>query len=156
MKSGTDFREFSLIKLSQANQECSIDKIEKIIIDSAVEEKLEIKAIVGTYLEKIEAQMGNSLGQISVDLEGRFSYIRRQETNLGNFVCDIMLSAINADCVILNSGSFRSDMVHTAGEFKVRDLKKILPWLDGNYLLAVSGKSFEMISRSLGLTDFSM
>jgi 5'-nucleotidase len=52
-----------------------------------------------------------------------------------------MLSAINADCAILNSGSFRSDMVHTAGEFKVRDLKKILPFLDESILLAVSGKS---------------
>ncbi len=140
MKSGTDFREFSLIEISHTNQECSIDKIEKIIIDSTVEEKLEIKALVDTYMIKIEAQMDVLLGHISVDLEGRFGYVRKQETNLGNFVCDIMLSAINADCAILNSGSFRSDMVHTAGEFKVRDLKKILPFLDESILLAVSGK----------------
>jgi hypothetical protein len=140
VKSGTDFRELSLIEISYTNQECSIDKIEKIIIDSTIEEKPEIKAIVDSYLEKIEAQMDVGLGQISVDLEGRFGYVRKQETNLGNFVCDIMLSTINADCAFLNSGTFRSDMVHMSGEFKVRDLKKILPLFDELNLVSVTGK----------------
>lgn len=50
-----------------------------------------------------------------------------------------MLEAVNADCALMNSGSLRSDMVHPAGEFKVRDLKKILPYLDENIVLNVTG-----------------
>lgn len=79
------------------------------------------------------------LGHMNVELEGRFSYVRTQETNLGNFICDILLEAVNADCAFLNSGSLRSDCVHPIGDFRVRDLKKILPFLDENVVLHVSG-----------------
>lgn len=77
---------------------------------------------------------------MNTELEGRFSYIRTQETNLGNFFTDIMLEAVNADCAILNSGTFRSDLLHPTGEFKVRDLKKILPYLGQNVVISVTGK----------------
>lgn len=53
-----------------------------------------------------------------------------------------MLAAVNADCAILNSGSLRSDVVHPIGEFKVKDLKKILPYLDESVVLNVTGKFF--------------
>ena len=32
----------------------------------------------------------------------------------------------NADCAIVNSGSFRSDAVHPAGKFTLRNLNTIL------------------------------
>ena len=76
---------------------------------------------------------------MNVELEGRFSYVRTQETNLGNFICDIMLEAVEADCAFFNSGSLRSDCVHSIGDFRVRDLKKILPYLDENVVIKVTG-----------------
>ena len=79
------------------------------------------------------------LGQMNVDLEGRFSYGRTQETNLGNFICDIMLCALNADCAFINSGSLRSDCLHQAGDFSRKDLKKILPHLDENVVIGITG-----------------
>lgn len=57
----------------------------------------------------------------------------------GNFVTDIMLAGVNADCAVINSGSFRSDCVHSIGDFRVRDLKKILPYLDESLVLSVTG-----------------
>ena len=80
------------------------------------------------------------MGHVNVDLEGRFSKVRTEETNLGNFICDIMLEAVNAHCAFINSGTLRSDCVHPAGEFRVRDLKKILPYLDENVVLSLTGK----------------
>jgi 5'-nucleotidase len=77
---------------------------------------------------------------MNVELDGRFAYVRTQETNLGNFICDILLAALNGDCAFINSGSLRSDCVHSLGEFKVKDLKKILPFLDENVVISVSGK----------------
>jgi 5'-nucleotidase len=50
-----------------------------------------------------------------------------------------MLAAVNADCAVLNSGSLRSDCVHQVGDFKVKDLKKILPYLDESLVLSVTG-----------------
>ena len=83
--------------------------------------------------------MDVELGFMNVELEGRFSYVRTQETNLGNFITDIMLAAVNADCAFINSGSLRSDCVHSKGVFKVRDLKKILAFLVECVVLKVNG-----------------
>jgi len=88
--------------------------------------------------------MDVELGKMNVELEGRFSYVRTQETNLGNFITDIMLAAVNADCAFINSGSLRSDCVHSKGVFKVRDLKKILPYLDESVVLKVTGNLFNL------------
>lgn len=50
-----------------------------------------------------------------------------------------MLASVNADCAVLNSGSFRSDCIHPVGDFRVKDLKKILPYLDESVVLSVTG-----------------
>ena len=52
---------------------------------------------------------------------------------------DIMLESVNADCAFINSGTLRSDAIHTKGEFRVRDLKKILPYLDESVCIQVTG-----------------
>ena len=63
-----------------------------------------------------------SLSYISIecDLEGRFSQIRTRETNLGNLVTDIMRKVTRSDVALLNSGTFRSNTIHQAGEFRVK------------------------------------
>ena len=73
-------------------------------------------------------------------LEGRTEIVRVQETNLGNFSCDIMLSGTSTDCALLNSGCLRSDRVHPVGAFKLRDLQDILSFNNNLYILALTGK----------------
>ena len=57
--------------------------------------------------DKMDAEMCKELGEFEVDLDGRFSSIRTMETNLGTFICDIMVAATNADFALLNSGTLR-------------------------------------------------
>ena len=80
------------------------------------------------------------IGHIDVDLDGRFSVVRSSESNLGNFICDITLNSLNADCVIMNSGTLRSDCLTPKGDFTIGDLKKIIPYADTLVLLKCSGK----------------
>jgi 5'-nucleotidase len=48
------------------------------------------------------------LGYSGVVLEGRYEIIRKEETNLGNFLADLMrLEYKNVDCSILNTGAIR-------------------------------------------------
>ncbi|KAI0989164.1 hypothetical protein GJ496_010863 [Pomphorhynchus laevis] len=47
---------------------------------------------------------------------------------------------INADCLLLNSGSFRSDRIHKAGVFKMRTLNEILPMDNKVVLIKCSGQ----------------
>ena len=90
-------------------------------------------------LEKMEGEMCKELGEFEVDLDGRFSSIRTMETNLGNFICDIMVAATNADFALLNSGTLRSDTIHPAGPFFLKDLLQILPMIDPIVLLELTG-----------------
>ena len=69
----------------------------------------------------------------------------------GNFICDIMLAATDADLAILNSGTLRSDRVHPRGEFRMKDLTSILPMLDPCVVLEASGMwTFQSVTVELG------
>lgn len=104
-------------------------------------EDKELKEILTSYSESIESRMGEVLGNFSVELDGRFSKIRTSETNLGDWVCDVVLSATGADVVIINSGTFRSDQLHPAGPFTMRDLVNVIPMHDPLIVLEVSGQT---------------
>lgn len=160
VKSGTDFREFSEIKLkinaqylSETEERrqattgsdigCRLRPIVDVEIkridcsaccpDESLKQKLE------KFVTTIDEKMGQVLGQFNCDLDGRFSSIRRYETNLGNFVTDIMLASTHADLAILNSGTLRSDRVHPKGDFTMRDLFNILGYIDPIAVLQASG-----------------
>ncbi|KAH9515746.1 hypothetical protein Btru_011888 [Bulinus truncatus] len=141
IKSGTDFRNMSKLTLTRSGCEnrCWTVKIEQVDLDSSIMEDTEMKNIVLKNMEHIEEKMDTYLGTMNVEMDGRFSFIRTQETNLGNFITDIILTATKADCAVLNSGTFRSDRIHPKGEFKVRDLLTILPLVDSLVVIKVKG-----------------
>lgn len=142
IKSGTDFRQFGLIKIDDLRTGDGRLNLtfNPINVTSEYAEDIELKEILYGYSSSIETRMGEVLGNFSVDLEGRFEKIRTQETNLGNWVCDVVLAATGADAVIINSGTFRSDQVHPAGPFSMRDLVNIVPMRDPLVVLEVTGQ----------------
>ncbi len=81
------------------------------------------------------------LGNLDTELDGRFVIVRSMESKLGNFISDIVLSSMNADCTIINSGTLRSDCIFPAGEFKVGDLNRIIMFPDQMVLLKCKGNS---------------
>merc|ERR1740120_300462 len=62
------------------------------------------------------------------------------ETNIGNFVTDVMLKGMKADLALLNSGTLRADAIIEAGPIRMRDLVNILPMLDELCLLQLTGE----------------
>lgn len=142
IKSGTDFRQFSKITIGKdrnSDGKLQID-VEQIDVTSKYAEDKALKDELLKYSSTIESKMGEVMGNFSVELNGLFSAIRTSETNLGNWVCDVVLSATGADVVIINSGTFRSDQIHPAGPFTMKDLVSIVPMRDPLVVLEVSGK----------------
>lgn len=141
IKSGTDFRQFGLIKMTKdaTNKWCT--DVKAIDVTSDYEEDPALKMQLAKFTDSIEEHMKEVLGNFSVELDGRFAKIRTQETNLGDWVCDVVLSATGADVVILNSGTFRSDQVHPAGPFTMRDLVNVVPMHDPLVILEVTGQT---------------
>ena len=142
LKSGTDFKQFSKISIDKTrNSDGKLNvNVEAINVTSKYREDEELAAELYKYTEAIGEKMLEVLGNFSVELDGRFSKIRTSETNLGDWVCDVILSATGADVVIINSGTFRSDQIHPPGEFTMKDLVHIVPMRDPLVVLEVTGK----------------
>ena len=152
LKSGSDFHDFSQISVTfhptmnnNANHHTPNHPrpkfaIQRHSITSEVAQDPELQAVVERYLTIVGEGQGEELAHIDCDLEGRFSRVRTQETNLGNLVTDIMRQALRVDMVILNSGTLRSDEVHESGSFRVHDLLAVLPMVDALVVLEVNGE----------------
>ncbi|XP_057370675.1 mannosylglucosyl-3-phosphoglycerate phosphatase-like isoform X1 [Daphnia carinata] len=141
IKSGTDFRQFSEVTMRFLGEE---DKpligVRLVDVTSEYDEDVELKLALDSFTSVIGEKMEEVLGEFSVPLDGLFSSIRTSETNLGNFICDVMVAATDSDLALLNSGTLRSDRIHPPGPFKIRDLSQILPMLDPLIVVEISGE----------------
>ena len=146
LKSGTDFRDLTTVKMQFHDDpitgKCTVtipDKPEHEVIDSRVEEDKETKEVVDSFLSLLGSEMEKVIGFTNVSLEARFQKVRTQETNLGNFVADVMRRGTSADVCILNSGTLRADCVMPAGDLKMKDLVSISPMIDENCTILMNG-----------------
>ncbi|CAH8581447.1 unnamed protein product [Dicrocoelium dendriticum] len=142
IKSGSDFRTFSKISLNiDTTQKCiAVVTLEEVTVDSRWKPDGQVTNYITSLTKNMEKKLDASLGRLEVPLDCRFSSVRTKETNLGNFLCDITLTAVDADMTIINSGVFRADRIIPAGDFLLRDLVSILPILDTLVLLEATGK----------------
>lgn len=74
------------------------------------------------------------------------------ESNLGNWISDVMRNYAKADVAFQNSGGIRKDIL--AGNVTVRDFWEISPFGNTLVTFAVSGKTLRsMVEHQLSLTD---
>lgn len=84
--------------------------------------------------------MNEVCAYFDVDLEGRFDHLRHEETNVANFVADLILSEYdNVDIVLLNCGTLRSNAIMPSGDFTLRMMQNLLPMPDKVIQLRISG-----------------
>ncbi|GMI18964.1 hypothetical protein TeGR_g4904 [Tetraparma gracilis] len=145
LKSGTDFRDLTKLQLNFVDNEdgsCTVKVTgeERKVIDSSVPEDPGVKAVVNRYLGVLGAEMEKKIGHSNVELESRFAMIRTQETNLGNFITDIMRRGTDADVAILNSGTLRADALIPAGDILMKDMVAILPMVDETCVIEMTGE----------------
>ncbi len=87
--------------------------------------------IVDKYKQKVEAILNVRIGEAEFDLDGE--NVRKEETNLGNFLADIMRQVSKADATIINAGTIRTNI--KGGEIRVKDVYSVLPF--DNYIVAI-------------------
>lgn len=141
LKSGTDFRDMTRVDVVlPAGGENPQLTWTRLTMDSSVPEDLKVKKIVESYMGEMTGRMKDIIGYSQADLDGRFTSVRTCESNLGNFVCDVVRLATESDLVIINGGSFRSDVIHPAGPFTLGDLMSILPMMETTVVIEATGK----------------
>ncbi|KAG1664928.1 hypothetical protein FOA52_004450 [Chlamydomonas sp. UWO 241] len=142
VKSGTDFRDVTRISVAlppvgaPGRPQASWTRLP---VTSSVKLDPGVAAIVEHYAGEMQRRMVRVIGRSLTELDGRCAVVRSQESNLANFVCDVVRKATGADVVLVQGGSFRSDTVHPAGGFTLHDLLSVLPVADPMVVIAITG-----------------
>jgi hypothetical protein len=142
LRSGTDFKQLSYIeayrKSDSTGWDFSItrrDVVRSIPIDTQADEL--VTKLTSSLKEKLE----KPIGYTASPLDGRFTTVRTRESNLGNFVCDLMRFYYNADCTMMAAGTIRGDQVYPPGLLRLKDILNCFPFEDPVIVLRLSGKS---------------
>lgn len=109
-------------------------------------------ALVESYAARTRHVLGTVVGQSTVPLEARASRLRTSETNLGNFVADVIRERMGADVALTNGGGIRSEQVLAAGPITKGDVLAFLPFTNVAVKLELLGADLRLALEQ-GLAD---
>ncbi|KJR84909.1 uncharacterized protein SPSK_08728 [Sporothrix schenckii 1099-18] len=148
LRSGSDFKQLSYI---EAWRRLSSDGggpksrwdfvIRRRDIVSSIPEDMPTLGLVEELTAKLKQSLEKAIGWTAAPLDARFTTVRVKESNLGNFVCDIMRLHYEADCAIMASGTIRGDQIYPPGPVRVKDITDCFPFEDPVVVLRVTGQA---------------
>jgi 5'-nucleotidase len=155
-KMGSDARNLGRIDLNLTRQtpargssrsgfKLQSSDLQAVPITDAIKDDPEVAAVVAEYDKQLNASLGEVIGKTSVALDARASTVRREESNLGNFLADVYKQALGADCALLNSGGIRSDATYGPGELTKKDVLSILPFENTLVKVRVTGSHIKQL-----------
>lgn len=108
----------------------------------------EVSKIVETYNSQLDAKFKEVIGENQVFLDGERERIRYEETNLGDFIADIMREFTGADAALLNAGSIRASL--DAGPITVEAVFKVMPYENELLIVELTGEEImKALTRSV-------
>lgn len=107
---------------------------------SMVEPNAAIAEKVAVYQGRLDSELGQPVGETTVELDTRRAAVRGAETLFGNLITDAMRMATGADVAITNGGGIRGDKVYPAGTMLIRkDVLTELPFGNTTVVLKITG-----------------
>lgn len=97
-----------------------------IPVTSDVQKHAGVQSIIDYWNDELQERLGNVVAKSNIDWNGERSFVRTQETNLGNLVADVIKSTVDADIAVTNGGGIRASI--NAGEIRVADIYNTLPF----------------------------
>ena len=91
----------------------------------------QVQEIVARYEGLANPPLRQVIGEARVDLEAK--RVRTEETNLGDFVADVMRQTAGADAAMINGGSIKAGIAQ--GKIETQDVYNALPY--DTYLIAL-------------------
>ena len=151
LRSGTDFKQLSYIKAWRKQDKSGWDfEIIRRDIVRSLPENLDAAALVDKISSGLRARLEKPVGYTAVALDARFTTVRLKESNIGNFVADLMRLYYGADCTIIASGTIRGDQVYPPGVVRAKDILNCFPFEDPCVVLKLSGRAIlEAIENSV-------
>ncbi|KAI9764306.1 MAG: hypothetical protein M1840_008524 [Geoglossum simile] len=143
LRSGSDFKQLSYIEAWRRSDDSRswMFNISRSDVTHDIPEDPVTVSLVEGLTSNLKTKLERPIGYTAVPLDGRFTTVRRAESNLGNFICDLMRFYYTADCTIMASGTIRGDQVYPPGVLKIRDIMSCFPFEDPVVCLRVSGRA---------------
>jgi 5'-nucleotidase / UDP-sugar diphosphatase len=125
-----------------------IEKSKYIPITPEIKQDPEVTKILDTYNAKLNATFKEVVGESLVFLDGERGRIRYEETNLGNFISDIMRTYTSSDIACINAGSLRSSL--DKGPVTIEGIFKVMPYPNEIIVAKLTGAEvLEALARSV-------
>lgn len=141
LRSGTDFKQLSHVEAWRKSSGKGWDfKITRRDIVSSIPQDPEAVKLVEGLTKKLAEKLDKPIGYTAAPLDARFTTVRTKESNIGNFVCDLMRFYYDGDCCIMASGTIRGDQIYPPGVLRVRDIVNCFPFEDPVVVMQVTGK----------------
>ena len=117
-------------------------------VTAEIEADPRIDGIVAGYRAELDARFKEVVGESKVFLDGERERIRYEETNLGNFVADLVREYSGARIALINSGSLRASI--DAGPITLEDVYKTMPYANEIVVIELTGAEVrQALTRSV-------
>jgi len=145
-KSGTDARFLGAIDIDIRTEQTTGGKLTtvrpswRMIANAGTAPDPEIAAIVKTYTDRLDSELGKIIGKTAVELDSRIDTVRTGEARIGNLIADALRDGLGADLAITNGGGIRGNRVTAAGSGLTRkDVLTELPLGNLDVLIELRG-----------------
>ncbi|MGQ9561406.1 MAG: bifunctional metallophosphatase/5'-nucleotidase [Candidatus Oleimicrobiaceae bacterium] len=105
-----------------------------LLVDSVRAPNPQMEELVTSFQKRIDEEYGQVIGHLLNDWRGS----RYGESNVGNFVADVMRKAVQADFATINSGGIRKSI--KAGPLRKVDIVELLPFANTLVTFTCTGK----------------
>lgn len=155
LRSGTDFKQLSYLEARRTPEgsarKWDITIYRRDIVSQIAEDKPTLE-LASKLTAKLKQSLEKPVGWTAVPLDARFTTVRLRESNIGNFVCDIMRAHYGADCALMAAGTIRGDQIYPPGPIRVKDITDCFPFEDPIVVLKVTGQAIrEALENSVSL-----
>lgn len=147
LRSGADFKQLSYIEAwprpapaSGAQSGWDFEIVRRDVVRDIPEDAATIQ-LVESLTSSLKSKLEKPVGYTAVPLDARFTTVRTRESNIANFVCDLMRFYHSADCAIMAGGTVRGDQVYPPGVLRLKDILNCFPFEDPVVVVKVTGKA---------------
>jgi 2',3'-cyclic-nucleotide 2'-phosphodiesterase (5'-nucleotidase family) len=153
LRSGTDFKNLSYLegrKKADGSGKWDFDIVRRDVVGSIPQDPKTV-VLVDKLTRALKNKLEKPIGYTAAPLDARFTTVRTKESNLGNFVCDLMRFYYQADCCIMAAGTIRGDQIYPPGVLRLKDLMDCFPFEDPVVVIKVKGKAVvEALENGVG------
>lgn len=152
LRSGTDFKQLSYLEARRrpdGSGRWDVD-ITRRDATSEIPSHGPTLDLVEKSTASLKTTLQKPVGYTIAPLDARFRTVRLQESNIGNFVCDIMRHHYSGDCSLMASGTIRGDQIYPPGPLLLKDIMSCFPFEDPVVVIRVLGQAlWDALENSL-------